>query len=86
VQTLLVLEGATVPGVVCRQSGWLALSGEICPLCGNPTSHTPDVIDELAEAVVDEGGSVSHIEEDDRLSEHTVAAALRFPLPPMPSA
>jgi peptide chain release factor subunit 1 len=86
IQTLLVIEGATVPGVVGRQSGWLALSGGIDPLSGNPTTHTPDVIEELAEAVVEEGGSVSHITDDDRLAEHTVAAALRFPLPPMPDA
>jgi Bacterial archaeo-eukaryotic release factor family 10 len=83
--TLLALEGATMPGVVCRQSGWLALSGDVCPLCGNPTTHTPDVIDELAEAVIDEGGAVRHVEDDDRLSEHLVAANLRFPLPPRPA-
>jgi peptide chain release factor subunit 1 len=86
IQTLLVLEGASVPGVVCRQSGWLALSGDIDPLSGSPTAPTPDVIEELAEAVVEEGGSVSHIADDDRLAGHTVAAALRFPLPPMPDA
>ncbi len=51
VQTLLVAEGATVPGVVCDQSGWLALSGETCPLSGGPSRHVPDVIDELAAAV-----------------------------------
>ena len=85
IQTLLVAEGAAVPGVVCRQSGWLALSGDIDPLSGNPTTYTPEVIEELAEAVVEEGGSVSRIADDDRLAEHTVAAALRFPLPPMPA-
>jgi peptide chain release factor subunit 1 len=84
VQTLLVQEGATAPGVVCDQSGWLALSGDTCPLCGNTTRHTPDVIDELAEAVIEESGSVRHIEDDDRLAEHLVAAELRFPLPPLP--
>lgn len=86
ISTLLVAEGASVPGVVGRQAGWLALSGDFDPLSGTPTSHTPDVIEELAEAVVEEGGSISHIADDDRLAEHTVAAALRFPLPPMPDA
>jgi peptide subunit release factor 1 (eRF1) len=85
VQTLLVQDGAVVPGVVCRPSGWLALSGDVCPLTGNPTAHTPDVIDELTEAVIDEGGSVRHVESDDRLREHLVAADLRFPLPPRPA-
>jgi len=84
VQTLLVAEGATVPGVVGDESGWLALLGEIDPLSGKPTRPVPDVIDELAAAVIDEGGSVRHVEDDDRLNEHTVAAELRFPLPPPP--
>jgi peptide subunit release factor 1 (eRF1) len=84
VQTLLVLDGATVPGVVCDQSGWLALSGDTCPLSGNPARPTGDVIDELAEEVIEEGGSVRHIEDDDRLTEQLVAAELRFPLPPAP--
>jgi peptide chain release factor subunit 1 len=84
VQTLVVAEDATVPGVVCDQDGWLALSGETCPLSGDPARHVPDVIDELAAAVIDEGGSVRHVEDDDRLNEHTVAAELRFPLPPQP--
>jgi hypothetical protein len=42
------------------------------------------VIDELMEAVIDEGGSIRHVEEDTDLKEHLVAAALRFPLPPEP--
>jgi peptide chain release factor subunit 1 len=84
VQTLLVEENMVQPGVVCDESGWLALSGDTCPLCGKPTRHTPDVLDELAEAVIDEGGSVKHIQDDDRLRDYAVAAFLRFPLPPLP--
>jgi peptide chain release factor subunit 1 len=83
IQTLLVEEGAVVPGVVCDQSGWLALAGDTCPLSGNPTRHTPDVINELVEAVIDEGGSIHHIEADTGLKQYTVAATLRFPLPPI---
>jgi len=82
IQTLLVEEGAVVPGVVCDQSGWLALAGDTCPLSENPTRHTPDVINELVEAVIDEGGSIQHIEADTGLKQYTVAATLRFPLPP----
>jgi peptide subunit release factor 1 (eRF1) len=84
VQTLLVAEGAVVPGVVCDESGWLALSGARCPLCGRPTRQTGDVIDELAEAVVDEGGAIRHVPADDGLGKETAAAELRFPLPPLP--
>lgn len=83
-QTLLVPEGVTAPGVVCQRSDWLAQAGDSCPVCGSPVRRTPDVIDELAQAVIDEGGSVRHVADDARLREHTVAAALRFPLPPPP--
>lgn len=86
VQTLLIDEGASVPGVACDQSGWLALSGGTCPLCGQPTRTSPDIIDELAQAVIDEGGSVRHVADDPWLAEQTTAALLRFPLPPIPEA
>jgi peptide subunit release factor 1 (eRF1) len=82
IQTLLVQEGATAAGVVCDDSGWLALAGDTCPLCGKATRHTPDVIDELVQAVIDEGGSIEHVEADTPLKEQALAAALRFPLPP----
>ena len=82
IKTLLVLQGAVAPGVVCDESRWLAASGDICPVCGNPTRRTLDVIDELVAVVIDEGGSARHVEADTKLSEYLVAAELRFPLPP----
>lgn len=84
VQHLLVQDGELLPGVVCDDSGWLALTGDTCPLCGGTPRKTPDVLDELAEAVIDEGGSVEHIRAETELSEYTMAAQLRFPLPPQP--
>jgi len=86
IQTLLVQEGAASAGVVCDQSGWLALSGEVCPLCGNPTRRTPDVIDELAEVVLNEGGTIRHVNSGSaRLLAHDTGADLRFPLPERPA-
>jgi hypothetical protein len=86
IQTLLVREGAATPGVVCDQSGWLALSGEVCPLCGNPTRPTPDVIDELAQVVINEGGAIHHINSGGAgLVDHDIGADLRFPLPEPPA-
>src|SRR6266566_2491420 len=41
IQALVVEEEATAPGVVCDQSGWLALSGDICPLCGCVRGTSP---------------------------------------------
>jgi peptide chain release factor subunit 1 len=42
------------------------------------------VIDELVEAVIDEGGSIHHVRADAELREYLAAALLRFPLPPAP--
>lgn len=82
IEALLVQEGATAPGVVCDESGWLALSGYACPLCGKAARRTPEVIDELVHAVIDEGGSIKHVEASTKLADYTVAAHLRFLLPP----
>jgi peptide chain release factor subunit 1 len=42
------------------------------------------VIDELVEAVIDEGGSIHHVRADTELREQLTAARLRFALPPIP--
>ncbi|WP_405578836.1 hypothetical protein [Streptomyces sp. NBC_01190] len=83
-RTLLVQEGEVAPGVVCDQDGWLALTGETCPFCGQAVRKTPDVIDELVAAVIAEGGSVNHVAADTRLNGQVTAAMLRFPLPAGP--
>ena len=82
IDTLLVRDGTMVPGVVCDESRWLAASGDLCPVCGGPTRHTPDVLDELAAAVIETGGSARQIAADLMPAEYLAAAKLRFPLPP----
>jgi peptide chain release factor subunit 1 len=84
VQTLAIVAGAQQPGVVCDQSRWLGQSGRTCPVCGQETRATPDVIAELAEFVVADSGSVRHVAGDDWLAWYQVAAALRFQPPPPP--
>lgn len=84
VDTLLVQEGAVVPAVVCAEGHWLSLSSATCPICGQPTRSTPDVIDHLVETVIDESGSVRHIRADSELRNQLVGARLRFPLPDRP--
>ena len=86
IDLLLIQEDATAAGVVCDASGWLGTSGDKCPVCGAPVRKTADVLDELTEAVIDEGGSIEHLSWDTRLREDLVAAELRFPLPPLPAA
>jgi peptide chain release factor subunit 1 len=82
IDTLLMRDGTTVPGVVCDESRWLAASGDLCPVCSGPTRHTPDVLDELAAAVIETGGSARQIAADLMPAEYLAAAKLRFPPPP----
>ncbi len=84
VEELLVHDEVTAPGVVCPRDGWLGESGDVCPISGTKTRPTPDIIDELAERVVDEGGMVKHVMVETELEPHRVAAVLRFPLPAFP--
>jgi hypothetical protein len=55
---------------------------QICPVCGKPTRHAPDVLDELAAAVIETGGSARQIAADLMPGEYPTAARLRFPPPP----
>jgi hypothetical protein len=84
VADLYVQDGTTKPGVVCDESRWFALRGERCPICARPTRQTPDVIDELVEAVIDEGGAIHHVRAETELNEKLAASSLRFVLPPIP--
>jgi peptide chain release factor subunit 1 len=82
IDTLLLRDGATLVGVVCDESRWLAASGDICPVCGKPTRYAPDVLDELAAAVIETGGSARQIAADLMPDQYPTAAQLRFPPPP----
>jgi peptide subunit release factor 1 (eRF1) len=84
IDTLLVRDGAAVPGVVCDDSRWLATSGDVCPVCRSPTRHAPDILDELAADVIGADGSARQIAADLMSEEYLAAAKLRFPLPARP--
>lgn len=85
VRLLLVHEGASVPGAVCDHCRLLAVDAGPCALCGRETRAAPDVIDELVESVIDDGGAIEHVRAETPLADLLVAASLRFPLPPPPS-
>jgi hypothetical protein len=80
VRTLVVEDETTAAGVVCEACGWLGLWGDRCAACECPVRHSPDVIDELVESVVDQGGSVRRIRVESRLTGWVAAATLKFPL------
>ncbi|WP_040773352.1 baeRF10 domain-containing protein [Nocardia pneumoniae] len=84
VDTQLIQDGVMLDGRVRDSCGWLGLSGDECPVSGDPIRQTEDILDELAQAVIDEGGSVRHVKADTEMKEHLAAAELRFPLPPLP--
>ena len=83
---LLVQEGSEQAGAVCEADGYLTVEGAKCPICGRALRRTPDVLDELVQSVIDEGGAVEHVTADTALREHVTAAMLRFPLPPHPTS
>jgi len=81
IQLLLVDDDVQAPGRMCDSCGWLGLEGEECPVCWQRTRKAPDVIDEMAALVVDTSGRVEHVYTETPLSQHVVAAFLRFPVP-----
>jgi peptide chain release factor subunit 1 len=78
VTLLLVQEGA------CDSCGWLACAGDRCALCDGEARPTPDVVDEMVQKVIDDGGSIEHVASDAGLGDHLAGATLRFPLPSRP--
>ncbi|MGZ4716898.1 MAG: baeRF10 domain-containing protein [Acidimicrobiales bacterium] len=81
VQHLLVQADAITPGRACDRCGWLGLAGGECPIDGEPTRETPDVLDEMAARVLRSSGHIEHVHADTPLRDELVAALLRFPVP-----
>lgn len=83
IEELAVEDGVVAPGVFCGRDGWMALSGDICPLCGQPLRPTRDVLNRLVQAVMAASGTVTHVRAETALRQHAVGAHLRFPVPVM---
>lgn len=77
VQVLVVPDDATAPGFACSSCGSLAQAGGPCPVCGGPTGAVPDVVEELAVRVTEDGGIVEPVRSNGAPAE--VAARRRFP-------
>ncbi|MBO0775155.1 MAG: hypothetical protein J2P34_02480, partial [Actinobacteria bacterium] len=77
VQVLVVPDDAVAPGFACSRCGGLSAAGGACPVCGAPTSAVPDVVEELAVKVTEDGGTVEPVRGDGTLA--ALAARRRFP-------
>ncbi|MFA5891774.1 MAG: hypothetical protein WDA27_12615 [Actinomycetota bacterium] len=78
INLLLVESQFTAPGTVCERCRWLGLWGDRCEMCGAATRATPDIIDEVAEATLREGGKVRHVSPANGLPGTSIGAMLRF--------
>jgi peptide chain release factor subunit 1 len=86
IETLLLRDADEAAGVVCDACGWLGESGDVCPVSGNQLRRAPDIVDQLVQSVLRDGGEVRMLEEGIAPEGRTPAAHLRFPLPPEPGA
>lgn len=77
IQELVVPDDAVAPGFVCFRCGGLAPAVGSCPVCGAPTSAVPDVVEELAVKVTEDGGIVEPVRGDGSIPD--VVARRRFP-------
>lgn len=77
VKLLMVPDDEVRPGFTCEACGALAVAGGSCQICGGPTEPVPDVIEELAVKVSQDGGSVEPVRDTAVLAD--VAAQRRFP-------
>jgi len=75
---LIVPDELTIPGFACDACGALTAGQDDCD-CPDPPAAcrpVPDLLDELTNRVLDEGGRVTHV----RNAPFEVAAQLRFPV------
>jgi hypothetical protein len=84
IETLLLREADEAAGVVCDVCGWLGESGDTCPISSDKLRHAPDIVDQLVQSVLRDGGEVRTLDEGIAPEGRTPAAHLRFPLPPEP--
>jgi len=80
VDTLVVAGAFTRAGFICNQCGFLARSGEICPVCSTPMFPVEDIVAAAMDATVASGGGVHQIEVASQLDVEGVGAMVRFPI------
>ncbi len=79
IQTLLVSRGFHAPGYRCRGCGYVTAHRlEECPFCGGEVAEIPDAVEVLISQVIEQGGRVEVIPNNERLKEAGVGALLRY--------
>jgi peptide chain release factor subunit 1 len=82
VDTLVVAGEFTRPGSICNSCGFLARTGEVCPICEATLFEVEDVVAAAMEAAVFAGGGVQQVVVASPIDSHGVGALTRFPLQP----
>jgi len=77
VERLVVVGTYLKPGTVCPSCGFLSLDDEVCPACGATMTESADVVNELAESVVEASGSFLQVVDD---GSEAIGATIRFPI------
>lgn len=80
VDTLVVAGPFSRPGAICDSCGYLARSGEECPVCGSDMFAVDDVVGAVMDAVVVAGGKAFQISVASPLDREGVGALTRFPV------
>jgi peptide chain release factor subunit 1 len=79
VDTLLLDEGFSAPGVICPQCGWMASAGETCPADGSRLETRADILQDAIDRAVEQSAAVVVLRDRPDLAAHDhVAAILRF--------
>ncbi|UCH59819.1 MAG: hypothetical protein JSV61_16625 [Anaerolineales bacterium] len=80
VHTLLILDGFRAPGRRCQGCGYVTTqSMEACVFCGNKFEQIPDAVEMAVRKVMQTGGEVEVLHDDQVLSKHgNIGALLRY--------
>jgi len=79
VHLLFVEEDWRRPGVLCRNCGFLGLTDNKCPGCGQEPIHVSDMVEEVIESAIRTGSIIEHVNSQAGLADHGhIGAILRF--------
>jgi rubrerythrin len=80
VHALAITNGFRAPGYRCQSCGYLtAPKMDTCPYCGNPFEEIPDAVELAVRQVLQDGGDVDVLHENEKLKQHgNIGALLRY--------